>query len=96
MLVDLPVSWCTIVRVESLKSTEATFSDDNLEYKNPSLWFSILGSPTVNVVVTVSIPTTPPSHTPGTVDTPGKVKNWRSFEPDPTLENVSSVNLSLW
>ena len=32
LLVDLPVSWCTIVRVESLKSTEATFSDDNLEF----------------------------------------------------------------
>ena len=85
-----------IVRVESLKSTDATFGEDNLEYKKASFSFLILGSPIAKVVVTVSIPTTPPSQTPVTVDTPLKVKNWRSVDTADTLANVSVVNPSLW
>ena len=95
-LVDLPVSWWTIVSVESLKSTEATFGDDNLEYKKASFSFLIFGSPTAKVVVIVSIPTAPPSLTPVTVATPVRVKNWRSLDTDDTLANVSVVNPSLW
>ena len=95
-LVDLPVSWWTIVSVESLKSRDATFGDDSLEYKKASLSFLILGSPTVNVVVTVSIPTTPPSLTPVTVATPVRVKNCRSLDTPTTLANVSVVKASLW